>query len=100
MFMAPLFGCSIGVSEEVFTRIRGGSGFRVARNPEIRQAPMAQVEQNVLGFEVTMHDILLKASKGFSHINKDVQGLVCGKRPASIIEMLTERFLRARHHEN
>src|SRR5712691_4579626 len=100
MFMAPLFGCSIGISEEVFTRIWGGSGFRVACNPEICQAPMALVEQNVLGFEVTMHDILLKASKGFSHINKDVQGLVCGKLPSSSIEMLAKRFLRAWHYEN
>src|SRR5438034_11642785 len=69
----PLLRCGIWLGEGVFMCIRGCCRFRVACDPEIRETPAALVEQNVLRFQVTVHDTLLKASKGFGNVDKDAQ---------------------------
>ena len=73
--------------------------FRIPCNPEICQAPVTLVEENILRLEIPVDNIFLKAGQGFSHIEQNVHCLI-HVQSVSCLKVLTKRFLSTWHHQN
>ncbi len=95
----PRLGCHVGKASAALIRVEGGSGFGVACDAEVGQAPAAVEEQHVFGLEIAVDNTSLEVRQGLGDVAQDAYGLFQGQA-SRLFEMRSQRRVGAGHDEH
>lgn len=76
-----------------FPGVRAGRRFRIARDTEIGETPVAVKQKNVFGFEVAVYDVLFKPSKRGGNVPSERDRFLDGDRPTLLRQPVSKRHV-------